>query len=156
MTYSLWSLRTLEDTFNKKLFFINFVWGWHFLKFREFWRYDILKLSSGLDLNQEIRMKHFITKVVVKQKHSAGRVPQINCFEKFYKVHWKSPKFKVYRTATLFNPFYATGLFLYQLKILENQRFSDAFKGYKRRKLWLLLKSIEWCKNLRWSGICTC
>ena len=30
------------------------------------------------------------------------------------------------------NPFHATGLFLYPLKISENQRFSDAFRGYRK------------------------
>ena len=34
------------------------------------------------------------------------------------------------------NPFNVTGLFLYPLKILENQRFSDIFKGFGR--------SVEW------------
>ena len=35
------------------------------------------------------------------------------------------------------NPFYATGLFLYLLKILENLWFSDIFRGYRnRRKVW--------------------
>ena len=32
----------------------------------------------------------------------------------------------------LFNPFHATGLFLYPLKT-ENQRFSDVFSGYRKR-----------------------
>ena len=27
------------------------------------------------------------------------------------------------------NPFHATGLFLYPMKTLENQRFSDVFRG---------------------------
>ena len=31
------------------------------------------------------------------------------------------------------NPFYATGLFLYPLKTSENQRFSDVFRGYRKR-----------------------
>ena len=30
------------------------------------------------------------------------------------------------------NPFHATGLFLYPLKIVENQRFSDVFQGIYR------------------------
>ena len=30
------------------------------------------------------------------------------------------------------NPNHATGLFLYPLKTLENQRFSDVFRGYKK------------------------
>ena len=31
-----------------------------------------------------------------------------------------------------FNPFYATDLFWYPLKTLENQRFPDVFRGIKR------------------------
>ena len=31
------------------------------------------------------------------------------------------------------NPFHATDLFLYPLKTSENQRFSDAFRGYRKR-----------------------
>ena len=33
----------------------------------------------------------------------------------------------------LFNPFHATGLFLYPLKIWENLWFSDIFRGYRKR-----------------------
>ena len=33
-----------------------------------------------------------------------------------------------------FNPFYATDLFRYPLKTLENQRFSDVFRGIKREQ----------------------
>ena len=35
--------------------------------------------------------------------------------------------------STCFNPFHATGLFLYPLKTLENQRFSDNYRGYRKR-----------------------
>ena len=31
------------------------------------------------------------------------------------------------------NPFHITGLFLYFLKISEKQRFSDVFRGYRKR-----------------------
>ena len=31
------------------------------------------------------------------------------------------------------NPFHATGLFLYPTKTLENQVFSDVFRGYIKR-----------------------
>ena len=34
---------------------------------------------------------------------------------------------------TQVNPFDATGLFLYHLKTLENQSFSDVFRGYRKR-----------------------
>ena len=33
----------------------------------------------------------------------------------------------------LLNPFYATDLFQYSLKTSENQRFSDVFRGYRKR-----------------------
>ena len=33
----------------------------------------------------------------------------------------------------LFNPCHVTGLFLYTLKTSENQRFSDVFRGYRKR-----------------------
>ena len=36
-------------------------------------------------------------------------------------------------TGRLVNPFYITGLFLYLLKTSENQRFSDAFRGYRMK-----------------------
>ena len=47
----------------------------------------------------------------------------------------KVAKVKVFRN--IFFPgtldsFYATGLFLYPLKTLENQKFSDVLRGYKR------------------------
>ena len=32
-----------------------------------------------------------------------------------------------------FNPFHATNLFLYPLKTSENLRFSDVFRGYRKR-----------------------
>ena len=35
----------------------------------------------------------------------------------------------------LINSFYATGFFLYTLKISENQAFSDIFMGYRKRPL---------------------
>ena len=35
----------------------------------------------------------------------------------------------------LFNSFHATGLFLYPLKTSENQRFSDVFRGYRKRPM---------------------
>ena len=45
--------------------------------------------------------------------------------------------------SNLFNPFQATGLFLYPLKTSGNQRFSDVFRGYKKRPVaWNELKSI--------------
>ena len=34
-----------------------------------------------------------------------------------------------------FNPFHATDLFWYPLKISENQRFSDVFRGYQKRSV---------------------
>ena len=48
---------------------------------------------------------------------------------------------KCYFVFALFlNLFYATGLFLYPLKTSENQRFSDVFRGYRK-------KPVEWGKN---------
>ena len=39
------------------------------------------------------------------------------------------------------NPFHGTGLFLCPLKTSENQRFSDVFKGYRKRPVvWNRLK----------------
>ena len=34
---------------------------------------------------------------------------------------------------SLIDPFHATGLFIYPLKTSENQRFSDVFRGYRKR-----------------------
>ena len=34
---------------------------------------------------------------------------------------------------TFFNPYHAAGLFLYTLKTSENLRFSDVFRGYRKR-----------------------
>ena len=42
----------------------------------------------------------------------------------FYAVSW-----------TFFNPFYANFPFLYPLKVLENQRFSDSFRGCRNKTL---------------------
>ena len=33
------------------------------------------------------------------------------------------------------NPFHTTGLFLYPLKVLDNQRFSDVLGGYTKRSV---------------------
>ena len=38
-----------------------------------------------------------------------------------------------YFAEKIFNPVYATDLFPYPLKISEQQRFSGAFRGYKKR-----------------------
>ena len=35
----------------------------------------------------------------------------------------------------LINPFHATGFFLYPLKTSENQRFSNVFRGYRKRTM---------------------
>ena len=35
----------------------------------------------------------------------------------------------------VFNPFHATGLFLFPLKTSENQRFSDVLRGYRKRSV---------------------
>ena len=35
----------------------------------------------------------------------------------------------------LFNPFHATGLFLYPLETSENQRFSGVFRGSRKRQM---------------------
>ena len=43
----------------------------------------------------------------------------------------------------LFNPFHATGLFLYPLKTSKNLRFSDVFRGYRKRPMaWNGLNSL--------------
>ena len=44
------------------------------------------------------------------------------------------------------SPLHATGLFLYPLKASENQRFSDVFKGYRKRPVaWNgLIKSVPY------------
>ena len=49
----------------------------------------------------------------------------------------------------LFNPFYATGLFLYPLKASENLWFSDVFKKYRKRPVaWNGLRPIfPWYRN---------
>ena len=39
----------------------------------------------------------------------------------------------VFFRSTFSNPFHATGLFLYPRKTSENQRFSDFFRGYRKR-----------------------
>ena len=41
-----------------------------------------------------------------------------------------------------FNPFHEAILFLYPLKILENQKFADVFRGYRKRSItWSLLST---------------
>ena len=50
--------------------------------------------------------------------------------------------------AKWFNPFHATGLFLYSLKKWENQRFSDVFMGYRKRPVaWHGLKEAFFTSN---------
>ena len=50
------------------------------------------------------------------------------------KKEWKVAKFqKQPFVDVLFNPFDATGLFLYPLKISKNIWFSDVFRGYRKR-----------------------
>ena len=44
----------------------------------------------------------------------------------------------------VFSSFHATGFFLYPLKISENQRFSDVFRGYRKRSVpWDELKHFD-------------
>ena len=49
----------------------------------------------------------------------------------------------IYFSGNLISPCHATGLFLYPLKTSENQRFSDVFRGYRKRPVaWNWLKRI--------------
>ena len=41
-----------------------------------------------------------------------------------------------------FNPLHATGLFLYHQEPLENQRFFDVFRGYRKRSM------LKWVNNI--------
>ena len=53
----------------------------------------------------------------------------------------------------LFNPFPVTSLFLYPLETSKNQKFSDVFRGYRKRPVaWkglrmYLNKSLDTCSN---------
>ena len=40
---------------------------------------------------------------------------------------------RIYFKVMIINPFYTTGLFLYPLNALENQGFSDVFRGYRKK-----------------------
>ena len=51
-------------------------------------------------------------------------------FDSFYRIDFQAI---LSAAGFLFNPFHATGLFLYPLKTSENQRFSDVFRGYRKR-----------------------
>ena len=44
-----------------------------------------------------------------------------------------------------FNPFHTNGLFQYPLKISENQRFSDVFRGVQKET-----SGIKWVNVIRW------
>ena len=62
-------------------------------------------------------MIYFITFVVLKTLYNISNI-------------WKSVK----RYITIrVNPFHDTGVFLYPMKTSENQRFSDVFRGYRKR-----------------------
>ena len=56
----------------------------------------------------------------------------INLYGKFYFVNIRNTK---KQKTVLINPFHATGLFLFPLKTSGNQRFSDVFRGYKKRSV---------------------
>ena len=45
--------------------------------------------------------------------------------------------------STPLNPFQVTGLFLYFLKASEKKRFSDVFRGYKKRGV-----TLNWLTDL--------
>ena len=47
------------------------------------------------------------------------------------------------------SPFHALGFFLYLLKTLENQRFSDVFRGYRKRPVVLNRLSKALVKEVR-------
>ena len=51
-----------------------------------------------------------------------------------------------------FNPFHANGLFPYPLKKSENQRFSDVFRGYRKRPMaWNGLRLPRGLCNVFWN-----
>ena len=48
-------------------------------------------------------------------------------------IYWNIRLFRTRICQLLLNPFHANGLILYLLKTSENQRFSDVFRGYRKR-----------------------
>ena len=54
-------------------------------------------------------------------------------------------------------PFHAANLFLYLLKKSENQRFSEIFRGYRKRlatwKVSVSLVKTEWFREVTWDSL---
>ena len=88
-------------------------------------------LKKTLPCDELLSPKQLLMKIWLK---SLFRFRSFSC--KFYKVNSKLLTLtasSIFMARNLFNSFEATGLFLYSLKISENQRFSDVFRGYRKR-----------------------
>ena len=75
-----------------------------------------------------------------RRKIRTRKIPNTNTFHAVNISEARSPhettmcpKCLIWMICRRFNPFHATDLFWYPLKILENQRFSDVFRGYQKR-----------------------
>ena len=76
-------------------------------------------------------LKRFLVNISAYHKHIASLQYVLQPHFKFSFTYRKK---KHVQWETM-HPFYATGLFLYPLKIWENQRFLDVSWGYRRRSV---------------------
>ena len=104
------------------------------------WRYYCL-LTLNLKSGSKISCFYWFTKLQWKTFHQHNKFKP--CFSNvvwFLKlnedilVHFLTA-FTKYLQAFYINKFHAFGLFLHLLKRSENQRFSDIFRGYRKRQL---------------------
>ena len=59
------------------------------------------------------------------------------------------PHYFGFKQQYFLNPFHGTGLFLYPLKISENQRFSNVFQGVQKETSGIKwLNSVKACQNV--------
>ena len=88
----------------------------------------LLNLYEKWNYKQHVNIKLQLKIVKAKIQWAESFLPALFFSFSFIVLH-------KYSMVLRFNPFHAAGIFLYPLRIPENQRFSDIFRGYRKRPL---------------------
>ena len=120
---------------NQTLFFVNpglkrNISKAFFAKAREIYSQKYLHYEINFLIDMFVENGHdhnHIFAIINEKGNSKNQTNDDSNIKEYYQTtvdtsHW-----------TKINSFYATGLFLYPLKASENEKFSDVFKGYRKR-----------------------